>query len=153
MGEKTYSDIIQTVMDSDPKDDWVWSCDGRKTTTSIRFFRDDLNLRFELIGPSHDEDDIYYANRDFKEDWANSHPNPKAWSYFVRLYCASTLIKSFILVAGDGGRAFLLMPKANDDFTFKDLDYKVAQIHDSSSTLDEYIERSIIALSSGDKDD
>ena len=152
MGEKTYSDIIQTVMGSDPKDDWVWSCDGRKTATSIRFFRDDVNLRFVLIDPSHDEDDIYYANRDFKEDWANGHPNPKAWSYFVRLYYASTLIKRFILVAVDGGRASLPMPKAHNDLSFDQLDYKVAQIYDSATNLDEYIERSKSALSRDDDD-
>jgi len=152
MGEKTYNDIIENVKGSDAKNDWVRSDDYRQPGTSIRFFIDDVNLRFELIDPGSDEEGAYYANRDFKERWANCHADPTAWRYFVRFYYSSTLIKSFILVAVDGGRASLPMPKAPNDLSFDPLDYKVAQIHDEHNNLDEYIRRSKSALSSNNVD-
>ena len=85
MSKTKYKDIIQIMMESEPKEDWVRSSDGYQPGASIQFFRNDVNLRFEVIDSSDDEDDIYYANEDFKVDWANKHPDPKAWSYFRML--------------------------------------------------------------------
>jgi hypothetical protein len=148
MGKKKYEDIIQIIKDSDPKKDWVQPKDSHKEELEIRFHKEDVNLRFEI----NRHDGTHVVNSDFKENWANFHSDPKASSYYVGLYYASTLVETFFLVSVDGGRASLPLPKTANNFTFNDLDYKVAQIHDSFDTLTDYIGRTNRYLAKINKD-
>jgi hypothetical protein len=97
-----------------------------------------VNLRFEI---EFNKNGIQLDN--FKEEWANKHPNPTTKSYWCNLYYNSTHIEQFILVSVDGGRALLPLPNGRDDLFVKPLYYKVAQIYDDSfGSLDKYMIRS-----------
>ena len=139
----THNDIINIVKSSDPSKDWITALDGKIPHTSIRYYKDDVNLRFEV----NQNEEAYYHNKDFQEEWANQHADRKAHSYFVRLYYNATLIEQFTLIYVDGGRASLPMPKSREDLTVDPLDYKVAQIHDGLNTLDDYMGRSNLEIS------
>jgi len=100
-----------------------------------------MNLRFEI---GYMDDGVQC--KDFREPWANRHPDPSATGYWCNLYYGSTLVKKLILVAVDGGRAMLPIPQRGRKNMRSDrvlpLDYKVAQIHDRLGTLEEYMSRS-----------
>ncbi|SRR6266545_6026443 len=135
-------EILNAVLSSDSKDDWEkQSSTGPKQTI---YFKKNVNLRFEM-----DFDDAGIQNEDFTEKWANKHPDPKATGYWCDLYYASTHIERFILVSVDGGRAMLPMPiNPANDLRVEDLDFKVAQIHDTGR-LSEYMFRSGLLYSAG----
>ena len=90
---------------------------------------------------------IHYDERgvhteDFQEPWANNgFADPKARSYWVEVTYDRALIDRRVLVSLDGGRAMLPMPKSRADLTFSKLSYRLAQLFDSLSTLDEYAKR------------
>lgn len=59
-------------------------------------------------------------NDDFREDWANSFPNPKASSFYVDFFYSGNLVFREIVVSIDGGRCHLPMPEIiYDDKTHK----------------------------------
>jgi hypothetical protein len=98
--------------------------------------REDPRLRFRA---KYIDEGI--QNDDFKDEWANRHPDPKAVGYWYDLYYDGNLIDRFILVAVDGARANI--PPTNwQTGKIHMMEYKVAQIHDTLGTLDEYILRS-----------
>lgn len=143
MSVKTYAEIIETVKASDPKKDWIHPFYNLHSSLVVRFHKDDINLRFEI----DDREDAYYHLKKYQSEWANAHIDPDAFSYYVRLYYASTLIESFILVSVDGAQASLPQPKSSKDRTVDPLKYKVAQIHDETNTLDKYMELSGLSVS------
>ncbi len=131
-----WRNIEKTIIASDPRSDWNTITENSKTITS---YKKDMNLRFEV---KYEEDGIQSEN--FNEPWANSFPDPSATGYWCGLYYGATLIQRFILISVDGGRALLPLPKTRSgDTIFPNLvlplDYKVAQIHDSLDTLQEYM--------------
>lgn len=133
--------IEHVILSSDPAADWNHEmADAR----SVAAYRRDLNLRFEV---NYLDEGKQCDN--FVEPWANRHPDPRATGYWCDLYYGSTLVERFILVAVDGGRAMLPIPKKDTDKVLL-LDYKVAQIHDTLGTLDEYMARSGLAIYKGD---
>jgi hypothetical protein len=80
-------------------------------------------------------------NEDYKDPWANSHPNPRAIGYWYDLFYDGNLINRFVLVAADGARAQIPAP----DFKtgkISHMHYQIALINDSQGTVDEYIRRS-----------
>lgn len=117
--------IFRAIMSSDSKNHW------RRSVKTV-FFKENVNLRFEEIR----------LDENFYEDWANKHPDPNAVKYYYDLYYGSTIIKRFLLVGVDGSRALLPPPKTSKDLIVYSLDYKVAQIHDRSGNLEEYMKRS-----------
>src|ERR1700674_1520591 len=128
-----YGQILKTIQDSKPLDDWRTKHRGK---TEVRFYVRDVNIRFETT--CHDSD--VHADP-FVADWATRYPDSRARSYYYNLYYSATLIARFVLVAVDNARASLPVP----DFVTKKiapLDYKDAQIFDALGTLDEYMERS-----------
>lgn len=138
------AEIMQAIMASDSKDDW------EKTSfewNEIIYYKKNVNLRFEMNfteeGTQRD---------DFKEPWANCHPDPNATGYWFNLYYGSTNISTYILVSVDGGRAMLPVPQNSKKMAVKPLFYKVAQIHDALGTLDEYMIRSGLRLEDVDLD-
>ena len=80
-------------------------------------------------------------NKDFKEPWANKHPDPSATGYYARLYYGPTLLKTYILVSVDGGRATLPLPD-RETLQVTPEAYFVASLFDSIGTLDQYMGRS-----------
>jgi len=132
-------DIFNIIMASDPKNDWTWAKNAGSPDKEIRYFKHNVNLRFES---ANDKSDV--VMEDFREPWANCHPDPKATSYQYHCYFGSTIIYTFILVSVDGGwRARLPLPKSREELVVSPLDYKVAQIHDQQlNSLDEYMSRS-----------
>ncbi len=71
-------------------------------------------------------------NEDFKEGWANDHPDPRAYGLWFDLYFAGERLRRNLLVAVDGCRAYLPCPKAGTMIA-DDLTGKIAEIvnHDS----------------------
>ena len=117
-----------------------WSKTQTSTKQTISYVHNP-SVRFEM---SYLEDGVQQEN--FVERWANKHPDTKAVGLWCDLFFGSTLIERFILVGVDGMRALVPPPRRPDrtpgGIEIQLLDYKVAKIHDSLNTLDEYIVRS-----------
>jgi hypothetical protein len=83
---------------------------------------------------------------EFQEPWANRHPDPRATGYWCQLFYGASLIGQWVLVAVDGARAMLPLPALGPDRQHPGpvpvLDYKIAEIHDSLGTLQQYMVRS-----------
>jgi hypothetical protein len=129
----TYQEILDFIITTDAKEDWH----GFSTSISSEYFlKEDPRLRFKS---KQTEDGI--QNEDFREPWANKHPDPKAIGYWHVLYFDGQSIERFILVAVDGHRATLPLPDIETK-KVEPLSYRVAQIFDGLDTLGEYIKRS-----------
>jgi hypothetical protein len=126
-----YEEIIELIIKSDHVKDWEGiQCPDREVT----FYKHDPNLRFEFL---HTDEGIQC--RDFREPWANKFSHCSATGYFHDLYYGNTLLGRFILVAVDGARALLPLPRNNDNLTVSKINYAVAKIHDVLGTLDQYM--------------
>lgn len=133
ISEMTFDEILEFIPTTDPASDWegisrAWSTE--------RFLKEDPRLRFRA---KFTEDGI--QNEDFKDPWANRHPNPSATGYWYDLFYDGAFLDRIILVSVDGGRASLPPPDFKSG-KIKTYDYRVAQIFDTLDTLDEYISRS-----------
>lgn len=108
-------------------------------TTAIS--RKDVNLR--LVVSNEDEG---IQNADFKETWANCHPDQSATGYWCDIYYASTRVARNLLVSVDGARAMLPIPRqggASGKVTeVLPFDHRLAQIFDTLGSLDSYMVRS-----------
>ncbi|WP_417533148.1 hypothetical protein [Marinobacterium stanieri] len=131
--EMTFDEILDFIPETDPESDWYGIS---RDWSSEYFLREDPRLRFRAkFG------DEGIQCEDFKEDWANCHPNSKATGYWYDLYYDGAFLDRIILVAVDGARTMLPTP----DFKSRKIklyNYRVAQIHDSTKSLDDYIRRS-----------
>jgi hypothetical protein len=136
----SHEDIFNVIMSSDSKDDWKRQEIEHLYKNNI-YYKSNVNLRFEI---SYTDEGLHLEN--FEEEWANKHPDKRASSYWCVLYFNSTIIKTFILVSVDGSRALLPLPKSSLNLTVEPLYYKVAQIHDPTRNLDEYMVRSGLRL-------
>lgn len=131
--EMTLDEILEFIPTTDPKADWYGIS---RDWSSEHFLKEDPRLRFRA---KFGEDGVQCE--DFREEWANRHPDSSATGYWYDLYYDGAFLDRIILVAVDGARAMIPPP----DFTTKKIkqyNYRVAQIHDSIGTLDEYISRS-----------
>jgi len=135
--EMNYGEILKFIVTTDPKKHWERL--QNEYSTEI-FLKEDPRLRFKV---KYIDDGVHREN--FVEEWANCHPDKKATSYWHHLYYEGDLIKSFILVSVDGERASLPLPNLGSREK-SILCYRVAQIHDTLGTLDEYIKRSGLQL-------
>lgn len=130
------SSIENMILSSNANSDWSGLSKGMN---SIRYLNKDVNIRVEC---SYDNEDV--QNKDFKEKWANNHPDPKATGYYFNLFYSATLLKRIILVSVDGGRA--LLPCPNSKGVVRKFDYKIAELFDTTHTLDEYLNRSGLSI-------
>lgn len=129
----TYDEILDFIISSNPKEDWKGI--SREWSSEV-FLKEDPRLRFRA---KYIDDGV--QNDNYKDEWANRHPHPKAKSYWYNLYFDGNLIDRFILVSVDAAGADLPPPDFKSG-KIKVLNYRVAQIHDILNTLDEYIQRS-----------
>ena len=123
----TFDEILEFIQSTDPKNDWYGIS---KDWASERFLKEDPRLRFRA---KFDEEGT--QNDDFKEPWANCHPDKHAAGYWYDLYYDGAFLDRIILVSVDGGRASIPPP----DFSSKKIkiyNYRVAQIHDTLGSLD-----------------
>ena len=127
----TYDEIINTVRDSDPINDW-YRVD--KLSRRVTVYKPDVNLRFEV---DHDEESG--LGLAFFAEWATEFPDERAYGVNHYLWYGASLVRRFLLVSVDGGRASLPIPHSAQDLKVSRLDYVVAAIHDSGETLDEYM--------------
>lgn len=136
--------IEESIAKSDSAQDWDVREVGYKT---VALYRNDVNLRIEV-----DWSENGRQCEDFRAPWANCHPNSRAPGYWVDTYYGVSHIISMrrILVNVDGGRATLPIPRqkgiTGQITEVLPLDYKYAQIFDTSGTLDEYMWYSKLTL-------
>lgn len=133
-----YQELLDFIITTNGREDWH----GVSTSISSEYFlKEDPRLRLKAI---HTEEGI--QNDDFRESWANRHPNQHAVGYWHNLYFDGNFIERFILVAVDGARAMLPPPDLKTK-KIEPLNYRVAEIFDVCDTLDQYIQRSKLELS------
>lgn len=136
--DMTYEEILAFILTTDPKEDWHGAS---LQLASEYFLKEDPRLRFRA---KHTEDGV--QNENFRDEWANRHPDPNAAGYWHELYYDGNFIDRFILVAVDGARASVPPPDIETKM-IEPLNYRVAQIFDVLGTLDEYIQRSGLQVS------
>lgn len=87
---------------------------------------------------------------DFKEDWATSFPDERAWSYYVELRCRTTVLEKLLFVTCDGGRYRLPAPdhvKSGEwRLSRSSLSYKVARLYHQYGPLDDALHDAGIEL-------
>ncbi|GGA81337.1 hypothetical protein GCM10011369_24120 [Neiella marina] len=133
----TFEEILSFIPTTNAKEDWH----GISTDwISERFLKEDPRLRFRA---KYTDDGI--QNNDFKEQWANRHPDNRAVGYWYDLYYDGAFLDRIILVSVDGGRASLPPPEFSSGKVslYK---YHVAKIHDTLGTVDQYLGRSKLEL-------
>ena len=138
----SFDEILEFIKTTDAKSDWKFF---KTNWAEEAFLKEDPRLRIRV---RWDEEGVH--NSDFKEPWANMHPDPKATSYWYDLSNDGALIERFILVSVDGARAELPLPYANT-LEVGPLIFKVAQIFDELNTLDEYMVRSGLTVRGPDE--
>lgn len=139
-------EIFDFILTTDSKQNWHRHNSGFIDTI---INKQNPNLRLEI------DYNNGVQNQNYVEGWANRHPNSNATSYWLDLYYGNTLIDRFIVVSVDGGRATLPQPDISSDCsgvgnTVSRFSYKLAQLFDNLSALDQYLQRS--GLSVGDYD-
>ncbi|MBL0949275.1 MAG: hypothetical protein IBJ08_00920 [Pseudomonas sp.] len=77
--------------------------------SNVMSFKPDLQISV-AYGMQH--------NDDFREEWANSFPDPHASSAYVDFFYAKNLVYRDIYVAVDGGRFLLPLPEQKIDSSY-----------------------------------
>ena len=133
----TKGNIERIILESNPEDDWISYQDNER---SVFAYAHDVNLRLEMLN-----DGRGVQCEDFRESWANKFPDPRATGYWCNLFYGSTQIDRYILVAVDGARALLPIPRFDPRdrsmLQVRAIDYKVAQIYDTIKSLQQYMTR------------
>ena len=134
--------IIKAILDSDPSRDWESARLGNQKTT---YFIRNVHLRFES-----GEGEYFDAVKNFKESWLKfgKLQDPNASSHSFYLFYGATLIKSFVLISVDGGRAWIPMPHP-ENLAVRQLDYRVALIHDPHGRCDNYMRQFKLTFGNG----
>jgi len=142
----SFAYIESCIISSDPRSDWEMISTNWETTAVSK---KDVNLR--LVVSSEDEG---IQNADFKEPWANCHPDQRATGYWCDIHYASTHVARNILVSVDGARAMLPIPRqAGADGRVTEVlpyDYRLAQIFDTLGSLESYMVRSGLSVAFAD---
>lgn len=130
----TYEKAKEMVL-SNSFDKWVYFDEyGEyvlKSDVNLRIVRKDIDF----------DNDIFDG-----EDWATKHPDSKAYKIFFSVFYNNSRIDDFMLVAVDGMRATIPMPRVNTTVISKE-DYQFAQaVNIDGKRLDEYIQRSGLSV-------
>ncbi len=124
-----YNNLKKILMNSE-RDDWLFN-DQRGGVFS---YKEDLHLRIVRNDIDHDIDQFE------GEDWANQHPDPRAYRVTYEVYYGSTFVEDHLLVTVDGFRATLPLPKIGTNKVSSDR-YNFAKLVDDADTLDDYMRR------------
>ena len=122
-----YNQLMRTICDTEPSD-WL-----RNDAPTIFTLKDDLDIRVE-------EQEGDEGTAAFHEPWANGFPDPNARRVMFTVFYRASWVKEFMLVAVDGYRAYLPLPKAGTNQIPRE-QYCLARIVDWQGTLDQYIQR------------
>lgn len=130
----TYENAIEMVL-SNSFDKWMYFDEYGEYV-----LKSDVNLRIV-------RKDIDFDNDTFEgEDWATSHPDPKAYKIFFSVFYNNSRIDDFMLVAVDGLRATIPIPRVGTTVISKK-DYQFAQaVNIDGKRLDEYIQCSGLSV-------
>lgn len=129
MDYKTAKEILETSQ----QDEWIVDDETGSFT-----YKKDLNLRIERAD--------YESYRDFKEPWANSHPDSSAKAIKFTAKYGNSFIACEELVSVDGHRGLVPMPKSLSDLRVEGADVNFAKIVDVNGATDEYLQRSGITV-------
>ena len=113
------SEIEQTIEDQDMS---AWrnvSVASSDSEQEVFVFAGDVNLRI-CIGSTEEEL--------FDESWARNFPDKNAKRVHGCVYYGSSPVYQFLLIAVDGHRALLPMPKSSTELVVSNLDYSIACI-------------------------
>ena len=69
--------------------------------------------------------------REFNEEWVKKFPDPIAYASYHKIFYNSSLIKKIFLVAVDGYRMYIPLPKIND-LTINKFQYQIGRIINNS---------------------
>lgn len=134
--------IRHLISESDPREDWEYIPSHDRY---LYVNKHDVNLRMTVVLEEYGR-----HLEEFREPWANRHPDPRATSFWCDIYYGATHAFRSILVTVDGGRAWLPLPRqsgiSGERTEVLPLDYKLAQVFDSLGTLDEYMRRSRLTV-------
>ncbi len=136
------AEILTRVLDSSP-DEWIklaqWPLDvttDAEAWVERATFRPDASIGLVWGNP---------LVEDFKEDWANSFPDPSASSFSVFFTWNGTPVDDDFLVVVDGGRCYLPPPNVGTSEVPRSR-YQLAglleRIRGHISDFDSYFERS-----------
>ena len=128
----TFDEALKALFESNPGD---WLFDDPKGTYT---YKHDLLLRIDR------------ANRDdcFNEEWATGFPDPCAKRVSFEVFYGPSFICRQILVAVDGYRAYLPMPKVNTKLIDQNA-YRFARIvANHNDDLDKYIAQAKLRVDS-----
>ncbi len=82
-------------------------------------------------------------NNDFKEGWANSFPDPSAFSYEVLLKHNNTVLQRVVFVSCDGCRYQIPLPNMQEDVGYflskSSTPYKISNLYQQHSPLEEIL--------------
>ena len=120
-----YSEV-ESILETSKKDDWIVN-DGLGAFT----YKKDLNLRIERS----DND------REFNEPWATNFPDKNARAVNYRVFYNNSFVDEKMLVAVDGFRATLPLPRSAQDLSVNKKDENFARIVDVGNQFDSYMHR------------
>lgn len=122
---------IQNILNTLQPTDWIREYDGRPAV-----YQHDLLLSIAL----------QISDTEFNEEWANRHPNPKAFQAKALVTYGGNLIKDVYMAVIDGGRAVLPYPQAVNNLVITQEEYNIASALNDQHILDEYLNRSKIQV-------
>ena len=160
----TLTEILEIIVKSDPEKWNEIGCWGygsgpsyKNQFTFYEVFNGEPNI---LNAESHSNVLVYKedlsitmaygltSNDDFKEDWANQFPNPKAHSNFIDIFYNNSLVFRETYLVVDGGRCRLPIPSfgENSELVVPQQYYDFIKILEtissgSSATYDSYFKR------------
>ncbi|MGI9440689.1 MAG: hypothetical protein ACR2OT_06890 [Parvibaculales bacterium] len=135
-----FDDILSTIEQSDPKNDWV----GVIFESSLDYYvyKDDVNLRIEELKDYPDSENESSERELFSEPWLDNLPNNRTYRRYYKIYFNSSILIEIMLLSVDGGRATIPLPVSRDNLRIRSsLDLAVAKIVGNLEALDKYLER------------
>lgn len=116
------------IIENSSKNEWNYN-----STSNEWNYINNLDIRIKKL----DSED----NSIFNEKWATRHPDNKAYRVYYEIHYKNVIIEEIMLVAVDGYRAQLPLPKQGTNLISRK-DYKIACLFEDRENLHEYIKRS-----------
>ena len=120
----TYDEYFELILNSEPED-WLFFDEKDRLT-----FKHDLNIWIKRI----------ITDERFEEEWAERHPDSKAYRVNVEFYYGNSLVGTGLFVSVDGHRAIVPIVKIEGkEYTNKvsRKDYIIARILNQADWIEE----------------